>query len=188
MNKKFLIGIAALLVATNANAGLFGSILGKKSEPATLEEACDTNEITSICSDMILGDMTMTECLMQNINRLSDKCATYVKKSAGDKVNAAKNTIADKKAEMAADKEARADQREAKKAEINKKIADSKEAAKAKIEAKKAEIAADKAAREEERAAKKAAAQETAQAAKDAANKTAESAKETGKGIIGLFK
>lgn len=86
--------IAAVAVTSGANAG-WREMLGltKSSEPTTLAEACNTDEITAICPEMVMGSKTMMECLTDNISSLSSKCAGYVKKQISDKVDEVANTV-----------------------------------------------------------------------------------------------
>lgn len=103
--------IAAIATTTAANAGwrdLFG--LNKSSEPQTLAEACNTDEITSVCPETILGEKTLVECLSDNISSLSSKCAGYVKKQINAKVEGVAKSVEDTKAEATkAVEEAKAD-------------------------------------------------------------------------------
>lgn len=88
MRKIFMIGVIIMCAGTSAHAGIFDALgLGQKKEPTTLADACDTAEIKKICPEIILGDMTMAQCLMKNIKELSAQCATYVKKTAGETLN-----------------------------------------------------------------------------------------------------
>lgn len=92
--------IAAVAVTTAANAGwrdMFG--LNKTTEPTTLAEACNTDEITSICPEMIMGSKTMMECLTDNISSLSSKCAGYVKKQIAAGVDGVANSVQETKAQ-----------------------------------------------------------------------------------------
>ncbi len=94
--------IAAVAVTTAANAGwrdMFG--LNKTSEPQTLADACNTDEITKICPEMIMGSKTMMECLSENISSLSSKCAGYVKKQINAQVEGVAKSVEDTKAEVA---------------------------------------------------------------------------------------
>ena len=125
MKKTLLIALPVAMIASSANAGLLDSLIGKEKEPQTLEEACNTDEIKSICPEILLSDMTVTECLMKNINALSTKCAGYVKKAATEKIDAVKQQVADA-------------QNNDTKSETAEKI----EQAKANLDAKKAEVAA----------------------------------------------
>ena len=89
MKQVFTFGlIACMAVTTAANAGWREKLgLTKKSEPTTLEQACNTDELTSVCPEMIMGSKTMMECLSDNISSLSSKCAGFVKKQVANKVN-----------------------------------------------------------------------------------------------------
>lgn len=107
MKKILLLAVVGSFVSVNANAGLLDALgFGKKSEPATLEEACDTSEIKKVCPDVLLGNQTITQCLAENIKSLSSKCANFVKKSIADKIDAARANAADKQAAAVAKKEA----------------------------------------------------------------------------------
>lgn len=101
MKQMFSVGlIAAVAVTTAANAGwrdMFG--LNKTTEPTTLAEACNTDEITSICPEMIMGSKTMMECLTDNISSLSSKCAGYVKKQIAAGVDGVANSVQETKAQ-----------------------------------------------------------------------------------------
>lgn len=115
MKKIVLFGLVCSVVASNANAGWFGNLFTKNAEPQTLSEACNADEITSVCPEMVLGEKTLTECLSENVKSLSKKCSKYVKKSikenkelileskdaaataAGAKVADVKTAIAEKK-------------------------------------------------------------------------------------------
>lgn len=89
MKQVFTFGlIACMAVTTAANAGWREKLgLTKESEPTTLEQACNTDELTSVCPEMIMGSKTMMECLSDNISSLSSKCAGFVKKQVANKVN-----------------------------------------------------------------------------------------------------
>lgn len=95
MKRVFTVSlIAAVAVTTAANAGWRDMLgLNKNTEPKTLAEACNTDEITSICPEMIMGSKTMMECLSENISSLSSKCAGYVKKQITDRVDEVANTV-----------------------------------------------------------------------------------------------
>ncbi len=82
MKKIFTLGlIVATTTISGANAGFWEKLgFGKKSEPATLEQACNTDELTAICPEMVIGSQTMMGCLSENISSLSSKCAKFVKK------------------------------------------------------------------------------------------------------------
>ena len=83
MQKKLVIGLAAIMAATSANAGLFDMFgFGKKSaEPTTLAEACNKEEISKFCPEILTGEKTIPTCLVDNVKSLSKKCAKFVKKS-----------------------------------------------------------------------------------------------------------
>ena len=83
MQKKLVIGLAAIMAATSANAGLFDMFgFGKKNaEPTTLAEACNKEEISKFCPEILTGEKTIPTCLVDNVKSLSKKCAKFVKKS-----------------------------------------------------------------------------------------------------------
>ncbi len=88
MIKRALITILIMTLGGGAHAGLMDIIGGRvQKEPATLADACDSSEIKRVCPEMILGDMSVVQCLGQNIQKLSTQCATYIKKAAGEKLN-----------------------------------------------------------------------------------------------------
>lgn len=143
MNKMFIFSALGIMLATTANAGLFGNLFGNKDdEPQTLTEACNKDEITALCPEVILGTKTIQECLIENVSSVSKKCANYVKKVATEKVDGVKQKIADaqdnaesmsaeQKQELA-DKKAAA---RAAKADLKKSLKETKDAAKALINA-----------------------------------------------------
>ena len=71
------------MAATSANAGLFDMFgFGKKAaEPTTLAEACNKDEISKFCPEILTGEKTIPTCLVDNVKSLSKKCANFVKKS-----------------------------------------------------------------------------------------------------------
>lgn len=101
---------------SSANAGWFDNLFKKDTEPQTLSEACNTDEITAVCPEIALGEQTLAGCLSDNIKSLSSKCAKYVKKSikenkelilgqkddttnaANEQVKTAKDTVTETKA------------------------------------------------------------------------------------------
>ena len=89
MKKILTIGVVTTIFGVaSANAGWLDKLgFGKSSEPKTLAEACDTNEITSVCPEMLLGSKTLVGCLSDNISSLSSKCAKYVKKYVTEHAN-----------------------------------------------------------------------------------------------------
>lgn len=138
MKKIFTLGLVLSVVATAANASWWNKLgFGRASEPKTLEEACNKDDLTAICPDMIMGSQTMLGCLSENINAVSEKCANFVKKSITENkdeivktVNETKEEIANAKAES---KAAKAEQKAAakeQKAELKKTAAELKAAAK----------------------------------------------------------
>lgn len=131
MQKIVLFGLISIMAATSANAGLFDSLFGKKSEPATLEEACSQDEITKICPEIALGTKTLVECLSENVSGLSDKCSAFVKKQAVAKVETTVETVKTKAEEVKA-------QAKAKSAEVKEKAKASAVEAKAKADESKA--------------------------------------------------
>jgi hypothetical protein len=83
MQKKIVFSLAAVLVATSANAGWF-DFLGfgqKAAEPTTLAEACNKDEVSKFCPEILTGEKTIPTCLIDNVKSLSKKCANFVKKS-----------------------------------------------------------------------------------------------------------
>lgn len=120
MKKIFLASaICAMSVMSTANAGWFSDLFKKDAEPQTLSEACNSDEITAVCPDVVLGDQTLAGCLGENVKSLSRKCAKYVKKSikenkdlvleqkdsatnaVTEQVQTVKDAVAEKKAEKA---------------------------------------------------------------------------------------
>lgn len=83
MQKKLIVSMAAVLVATSANAGLLDFLgLGQKqAEPTTLAEACNSDEISKFCPEILTGEKSIPTCLVENVKSLSKKCANFVKKS-----------------------------------------------------------------------------------------------------------
>jgi len=117
MKKLFLVSMCCVMgTMSTANAGWFGNLFKKDAEPQTLSEACNTDEISAICPEIVLGEKTLAGCLSDNIKSLSTKCAKYVKKSikenkelvlgqkddtanaTNDQVQTIKTTVAEKKA------------------------------------------------------------------------------------------
>ena len=119
MKKISMIALAGIVFAGAANAGLLDSLgLTKKSEPQTLAEACDTDEIKKICPEVLLGGMTITECLKENATNLSKQCAEYIKKSVANGGESLKAKLTDAKAAADAESDAAKAEREAKTAEL----------------------------------------------------------------------
>lgn len=167
MKKIFSLGlIFGALTASTADAGWLDKLgFGKKSEPKTLEEACNKSEITAVCPDMILGSQTMIGCLSENITTLSKKCANFVTKQISENkdeivetvTNASENVKGQVESAKAEQKAAKAE----KKAELKKQ--------KAELKQKKAEL-------------KKAVAE-----TKNTVKQTGESLKETGESVQVAF-
>ena len=111
MKKIFTLGLVLTVTTTAANAGWWQKLgFGKSAEPQTLEEACNKDDITAICPDMLIGSQTMIGCLSDNVTSLSKKCAKFVKKyvtehkdefinEANEQANAVKEGVAEIKAE-----------------------------------------------------------------------------------------
>lgn len=169
MKKIILFGLATIVSVTSAHAGLFDSLLGKKKEPATLSEACNKDEISKVCPEVLLGTKTTIECLTENITSLSDKCATFVKKAATQKIEDAKATVTEK-----------TDAATAKVDEAKAKAEKTKADAKAKSDAAKAESKA-----KTEKA--KADAKAKTDSARASGKEITDSARETGKSLKSMF-
>ena len=81
MKKVLLFGLVGVICATSANAGWFSDLFSKKEQaPTTLAEACNLDEVTAVCPEIILGQKTLVECLTENVKTVSQKCVDYVKK------------------------------------------------------------------------------------------------------------
>lgn len=80
MQKKLILSLAAIMAATSANAGWL-DFLKKETEPTTLAEACNKDEISKVCPEILLGEKTIPTCLADNVKSLSKKCSKFVKKS-----------------------------------------------------------------------------------------------------------
>ena len=83
MQKKLVFSLAAIMVATSANAGWL-DFLGfgtKEAEPTTLAEACNKDDLSKFCPEILLGEKSIPTCLVDNVKSLSKKCANFVKKS-----------------------------------------------------------------------------------------------------------
>ena len=94
MQKKLVFSLAAVMMATSAHAGLLDMLgLKKEAEPTTLAEACNKDEVTKVCPEILLGEKTIPSCLVDNIKSLSKKCANFVKKAVKDQVNEAKEKV-----------------------------------------------------------------------------------------------
>lgn len=96
MKASVFVVLMGIFVGTSAHAGVLEMLgLGAKKEPTTLAQACDTDEIKKVCPEMILGEMSVTDCLIKNVQELSTQCATYIKKVAKEKVAAATDAVTD---------------------------------------------------------------------------------------------
>lgn len=101
MKKTLIVSMVAVMAATSANAGFWSKLgFGKKAEPKTIEEACNKDDLTTICPEVALGTKTLTECLAENVDALSKKCANFVKKSIADTVDAANAKVEETKAAL----------------------------------------------------------------------------------------
>lgn len=150
MTKTILFSTLAIMVALPANAGLLDGLFGKKdAEPKTLEEACNKDEITALCPEVILGTKTIQECLIENVSGVSKKCANYVKKSVAEQTDNVKQKIAgvkdgaetataEQKQEIAAKKAAA----KAAKDDLKKSLKETKDAARAVFDAEREQIKA----------------------------------------------
>lgn len=158
MKKIFTLGLMLTTVTTAANAGLLEKFGLVKSEPKTLEEACDKSEITAVCPDMILGSQTMVGCLSENVSNLSKKCAKFVTKKVAENKDQVVETVTNTTEN------------------VKTKVSETKVQQKAASAEKKAELKKQKAEMKEKKAELKKAVAET----KAAAKQTGESLKETG--------
>ena len=96
MQKQLIFSLAAIMMATSANAGLldflgFGS---KEPEPTTLAEACNKDEISKVCPEILLGTKTIPTCLADNVKSVSKKCAKFVKKTIKEQAAEVTDTVA----------------------------------------------------------------------------------------------
>ena len=100
MKKIVIVGVIGMLATANANAGWFSDLFSSKpAEPTTLAEACNIDEITAVCPEIILGQKTLVECLTDNVKTVSQKCVDYVKKQVAEnnpEIEALTATIKDK--------------------------------------------------------------------------------------------
>ena len=88
MQKKLVFSLVAIMAATSANAGWldFLGLGSKEAEPTTLAEACNKDEVSQFCPEILLGEKTIPTCLADNVKALSKKCAKFVKKSIKEQV------------------------------------------------------------------------------------------------------
>ncbi len=139
MKRIFILGLICLMT-TAAHAGWFSDLFKKESEPQTLGEACNIDEITAVCPEIILGQKTLVECLTDNVKTVSQKCVDYVKKAVSenspeitelkDKIVATADTAVDTASAQASDageqiKEKVAEKIDAAKIELAKKLLES---------------------------------------------------------------
>lgn len=84
--KKFLFaGLIGVMSVGTASAGWFSDLFStKEAEPQTLGEACNVDDITAVCPEIILGQKTLIECLTDNVKTVSQKCVDYVKKAVSE--------------------------------------------------------------------------------------------------------
>lgn len=131
MKKIAMMALVAVMVAPTANAGLLESLgLKQKEEPKTLAEACNTDELKNICPEVLLGTMTMAECLKSNAVALSKQCSDYVKKSIADGAGGVLAAVEQAKADANAESDAAAAERAAKAAEVKEAASETIESAK----------------------------------------------------------
>jgi len=149
MKKIFTLGLVLSVVTTAASASWWNKLgFGKTAEPQTLEEACNKDDLTAICPEMVIGSETMIGCLTENVTSLSKKCSKFVQKyvtenkdqaieTVNEKVEEAKKQVADAKAEqknIKAEKKAELKQAKAElktqKAEAKKALVETKDAVK----------------------------------------------------------
>ena len=83
MKRVFILGIICF-ATTSANEGWFSDLFKKESEPQTLAQACNIDEITAVCPEIILGQKTLVECLTDNVKTVSQKCVDYVKTAVSE--------------------------------------------------------------------------------------------------------
>ena len=117
MKKILFVGLIGLMSVSGANAGWFSDLFSTKpAEPQTLGEACNIDEISAVCPEIILGQKTLVECLTDNVKTVSQKCVDYVKKAVAE--NSSEITeLTDQIKHVAADKAADASNAAEQKAE-----------------------------------------------------------------------
>ena len=75
MKKILFVSLIGLMSVSGANAGWFSDLFSTKpAEPQTLAEACNIDEISAVCPEIILGQKTLVECLTDNVKTVSQKC------------------------------------------------------------------------------------------------------------------
>lgn len=95
MNKKLVFGLAAIMTVTSANAGWldFLGLGSKEAEPTTLAEACNKDEISKFCPEVLLGEKTIPTCLIDNVKSVSKKCSKFIKKSVKEHAAEVQETV-----------------------------------------------------------------------------------------------
>lgn len=96
-----MVSLAVIMMASSANAGLFDFLgLGKKeAEPQTLSEACNKDDLSKFCPEVLLGTKTIPTCLTDNIKSLSKKCSKFVKNAVKEQAVSVTETVATAKTE-----------------------------------------------------------------------------------------
>lgn len=127
MKKILFVGLIGLMSVSGANAGWFSDLFSAKpAEPQTLAEACNIDEISAVCPEIILGQKTLIECLTDNVKTVSQKCLDYVKKAVAEnssEITELTNQIKSATADKAADASNAAEQKaESVKAQITEKV------------------------------------------------------------------
>lgn len=127
MKKILFVGLIGLMSVSGANAGWFSDLFSAKpAEPQTLAEACNIDEISAVCPEIILGQKTLVECLTDNVKTVSQKCLDYVKKAVAEnssEITELTNQIKSATADKAADASNAAEQKaESVKAQITEKV------------------------------------------------------------------
>ncbi len=113
MKKILFAGLIGVMSVSVANAGWFSDLFStKEAEPQTLGEACNVDEITAVCPEIILGQKTLVECLTENVKTVSQKCVDYVKKAVAENsseitelTNQIKSVASDKAADASVEAE-----------------------------------------------------------------------------------
>lgn len=85
MKKLFVVAFIGATYVNVANAGWLSDLF-TKSEPAptTLADACNLDEITTVCPEILLGQQTLFECLTANVKSVSEKCMNYVSRAVSE--------------------------------------------------------------------------------------------------------
>ena len=142
MKKIVIVGVIGMMVTANANASWFTDLFkSQPAEPTSLAEACNIDEITAVCPEIILGQQTLLECLTDNVKTVSQKCVDYVKKQVTEnspEIEALTTAIKDK-AETA--KDASGEKLDAAKEVASAQVATVKQQVAEKVDAAKLEIA-----------------------------------------------